>query len=731
MILTEEFRVIGMSCAACAQSVQSMLESLEGVDKAEVNFAAGSVTVKYNPELTGFDKMNHQLQSIGYGLEADWEKALLKSEEEEKRTARNARNKAILSIILAFPVFVIGMFLPPFPFYGEIQFILTLAILVFSGRNFFVKAWKLALHKQANMDTLIALGTGAAFIFSSVNLFFPDWIASHGLTVHYYFEAAAVVIALVLLGRYFEERSKAKTSQVLKSLLSLGVKEAWVIKEGKEVKIPVEKIKRDDIVKVLPGEKIPVDGKIIQGHAEIDESMLTGEAIPVFKESGHLVTGGTVNLNGVLHVQAQKVGSETVLSQIIRTIREAQSQKAPVQKLADKIAGVFVPVVIIISVITFIVWWLAGPSPSLTYAFITAITVLVIACPCALGLATPTALMVGVGAGARKGILIKNPSILEKTRKINVMVFDKTGTLTRGEALVSQIITFHEVKSLNILMKSLASQSSHILSQAIATYFKNEENTFVVENIQNLPGQGIAGMIDNKEYYLGNESLLSSHLIEIPEEVSKSAHQARLQGKSVVYFADNDKILTLILLSDPIKEEASEVIKKLHERGIEAYLLTGDHEYSARAIAEKCGIKNIKAGLKPDEKAAYLKELKEKGYHVAMVGDGINDGPAMALADIAIAMGSGNDIAIETADMVILKSNISKVLTALDLSEKTYQIIKQNLFWALFYNTVSIPIAAGVLYPVFHFLLNPMIAGAAMAFSSVSVVSNSLRLYKF
>ena len=725
------FKVEGMHCASCASSVETMLGSMEGVNQARVNFADESVFVEYDTESLDPSQMKEAVQKIGYDLVIEQKTDLDKEAAKEKEKLNKAGKKAFLSIAFSLPIFIISMFLPELPFRNWILLALTFPVITWFGREFFQIAWKQARHGTTNMDTLVALGTGAAFLFSLFNTVFPEYLLSRGITPHVYYEAAAVIISLILLGRYFEARAKSRTSDSIKRLMGLQVKTAKVLRNGEEIEVPVDQVAVDDIVQIRPGEKIPVDGRIIQGYSSVDESMITGEPLPVEKEKGDQVIGATLNKTGSFQIKAEKVGSDTVLSQIIQMVREAQGSKAPVQKLADKIAAIFVPVVIAIAVASAVIWYLAGPSPQLTYAFVTLVTVLIIACPCALGLATPTALMVGIGKGAENGILIRDATILEKVNRIDSIVVDKTGTITTGQPVVSDMrwINGQQDKKLLDLVYTVESRSEHPLAEAITDYLHGRaQNGYDLEAFDYQTGQGVRASYEDDELLIGNQGLMQQKNVTIPRELVEGIKEQQKGVASQVFVARNGRLELLFRIEDEIKPTSVKAIKALREDGIQVHMMTGDNSEVARNVADKTGIENYRAGVMPQDKLEYVKKLQAEGHRVAMVGDGINDSPALAQANIGIAMGKGTDVAIESAQITLVKGDLEKIRSAIELSKSTLKTIKQNLFWAFFYNVIAIPIAAGVLYPVNGFLLNPMVAGAAMSFSSVSVVMNSLRL---
>ena len=608
----------------------------------------------------------------------------------------------------------------------------TLPVLLVFGRDFFINAWRQLKHGHANMDTLVAVSTGVAFLFSLFNTLWPTYWTDRGLEAHIYYEAAAVIIALILLGRLLESRAKSNTSTAIRKLIGLQPKEVIrILEDGTEQVIPIKAVQPGDILLVKPGDKIPVDGSVTEGVSFVDESMITGEPVPVEKVTGTHVYTGTINQKGSFKFMAEKVGSETILAQIIKMVQEAQGSKAPVQQLVDRIAAIFVPAVIGIAALTFIGWMIAGGELAFTHALLTSVTVLVIACPCALGLATPTAIMVGIGKGAENNILIRDAQSLEQLCKVQAVVLDKTGTITEGKPVVTDIFWNPGIDlrhSMEVLL-FMESRSEHPLADAVVLHLTEEGiKTNLKGEFNSLTGQGIQGMINGESYFVGNRRLLEMNGISRESEQAEQADACSLEGKTVVYFADSKQVLALIVIADRMKPGAVKAIERLQAEGIEVYMLTGDNRITARAVADSIGLKHFKAEVMPSDKADFVKELQQQGKIVAMAGDGINDSQALAQADVSIAMGKGSDIAIDVAKITLITSDLNAIPKAWALSKQTVAAIRQNLFWAFIYNLIGIPLAAGILYPCCGFLLNPMIAAAAMAFSSVSVVTNSLRI---
>jgi Cu2+-exporting ATPase len=732
--VNQTFPLTGMSCATCALNIENLSKAQKGVVSASVNYASSSLWMEYNPDIILPSDIRKSIQSIGYDMideeQEDLEGAV---EEAQKKHFSVLKFKTIWSVVLAIPVVLIAMVFPEIPYANYIMMVLASLVLFVFGNQFFVNAWKLTKQRKANMDTLVAMSTSMAYLFSVFNTVFPEFLTAKGLDAHVYYEAAAVIIAFILLGKWFEEKAKSNTSTALKKLIGLQPKTVIkILPAGNEKIISIYEVVKDDILLVKPGVKIPVDGEVSRASSFVDESMISGEPIPVEKSKGDEVFAGTINQKGSFEIKANKVGKETILAQIIKSVQEAQGSKAPVQKLADKIAGIFVPVVIGISIFSFLIWLQFGGENAFTHGLLSMVTVLVIACPCALGLATPTAIMVGVGKGAENGILIKNAESLELAYKIDAIILDKTGTITEGKPrLTNKLwnVPEAEVEHFENILYSIESYSEHPLADAILTHLKKESHAkFVLDKFESISGKGALAVLGANKFYIGNRILIDDNNIQLPESFTKSVEKWSSEAKTLVYFADDRIVKAVFAIADNIKISSKRAIEKLQKKGIDVYMLTGDNEHSASALAKQAGISNYIANALPADKAEFTKQLQEKGKIVAMVGDGINDAHALAQADVSIAMGKGTDIAMDVAKMTIVSSDLLKIPQAIELSKRTLRTVKQNLFWAFIYNIIGIPIAAGLLYPFSGFLLNPMIAGAAMALSSLSVVSNSLRL---
>lgn len=731
-IKKQTFPVLGMSCAACAARVNKTLNRQEGVCSANVNLATAIATVEYDPSLCSPEMMKQAVQNAGFDLLIDTAKEAEKEAEDTHAAHyRQLKFRTIWAIILSLPVAIIGMFFMDMPYANYIMWILSTPVVFWLGSGFYVNAWKLLKHRSANMDTLVANSTGIAYLFSLFNLFFPDFWLSRGVTPHVYFEAASVIIAFILLGRTLEERAKGNTSAAIRKLMGLQPRTVIIDDGTGEREVSIDQIVPGNMIVVKPGERIAVDGTVTEGSSFIDESMLSGEPIPVCKSAGAKVYAGTINQKGSFRFRAEKVGADTMLSHIIHLVQEAQGSKAPVQRLVDKIAAVFVPAIMTIAVLTFIAWIVLAEN-GFTHGLLAAVTVLIIACPCALGLATPTAIMVGIGKGAENGILIKDAESLEMAKKIDTIVLDKTGTITEGKPVVTDIVWEAENADIQRIFLGLEKHSEHPLATAVVQALSqaNADNggDCLLTGFESITGKGVKASWNGKTYYAGNRRMLAEKGITISPVLSEKAEAFAQEAKTVIWFADEQQALATCAIADRIKETSKKVIAELQQRGISVVMLTGDNEQTARRIAAEAGIAEFRAEVLPQQKSEYIKQLQAEGKHVAMVGDGINDSAALAQADLSIAMGQGSDIAMDVAKMTIISSDLTKISEAIRLSTLTVRTIRENLFWAFIYNLTGIPVAAGVLYPFTGFLLNPMIAGAAMAFSSVSVVTNSLRL---
>jgi len=728
--IKKSFPVTGLSCASCAISVESMLKSQKGVIDANVNYAASNVLIEYQPSAGILNEFKKAVQSIGYDIITE-ENQKIQLEENKLNASYLLKHKTIWASVLTIPIVIISMFMMKFPYANWIMLVLSTPVVFWFGRSFFINAWRQLKHGMTNMDTLVALSTGIAWSFSLLNTLFPHLLMQGSTHPHVYFEASAVIIVFILLGKMLEENAKSNTSSAIKKLIGLQPnRTTLVISEGNEKDIAVSDIQIDNLLRVKPGERIPTDGDITEGVSFIDESTITGESMPVEKQTGDHVFAGTINQKGSFVMKAVKVGSETLLARIIQMVQEAQGSKPPVQKLVDKIASVFVPVVISLSIVSFTLWMIFGGAHPLTHALLAMVSVLIIACPCALGLATPTAIMVGIGKGAEQGILIKDADGLEQACRIDTIVFDKTGTITEGKPIVTDWIWRTEKTDvLKQILLSIESQSEHPLAEAITKTLNIESVKLVaIDQFESITGRGVIATIQGEKYIVGNEALMNESGIKLSDNDSRMINELHEQAKTVLYFGQKDKIHAIIAIADKIKTSSPKAIERLKQMDIEVHMLTGDNEQTAKSVSRQTGIDLYKSGLLPNEKAEYIQQLQKKGKIVAMVGDGINDSHAMAQADVSFAMGQGSDIAMDVAKMTISSSSLEAIPSAIILSQQTIRTIRQNLFWAFIYNLIGIPIAAGLLYPLNGFLLNPMIAGGAMALSSVSVVSNSLRL---
>jgi len=746
-----QLNVKGMHCASCVLKVEKAIKKVQNVKEANVNLATEKATVNYEGGIdlnqikkevqkTGYDielpekdKMQDMQGHDMYGMEGHDHAAMLKEQE-----IKDLKNKFILGAILSILI-LLGTY---YEFFGIniprssmfiILLLLTIPVQYYVGLMFHKNALRGLKHFNFDMDSLVSIGTNAAFIYSLFVIIFPNFFVGTSLRADVYFDTAAIIITLIVLGRYLEAKARSRTSLAIKKLIGLQAKTATVIRGNKEIKIPIEEVKINDILLVKPGEKIPTDGIVLFGYSSVDESMITGESIPVEKKVKDTVIGGTINKNGMLRVKAIKIGKDTMLSQIIKLVEEAQGSKAPIQRLADKIASIFVPIVVVASILTFIIWYFYGPDPRFNFALLNFIAVLIIACPCAMGLATPTAIMVGTGKGAEAGILIKEASALEMAHKANTIIFDKTGTLTKGKPEVTNIVALNGFKEKDVLLYSSIAEknSEHPLAESIINYAnKLKLKIPTATKFENIPGYGVKAHFRGKNILNGNRKLMQLNKINT-SQYENLLIKLEDEGKTAMLISVNKEIIGIIAVMDILKENSKEVVQELHNLGKEIIMITGDNERTGKAIAKQLGIDNVLAGVLPDGKVAEVKKLQSQGKIVAFVGDGINDAPALAQAELGIAIGSGTDVALESGSIVLVKSDLKDVVKAMKLSKFTLKKIKQNLFWAFIYNILGIPIAAGVLYPVFGFLLNPVIAAAAMAFSSVSVVSNSLLMRRY
>jgi P-type Cu2+ transporter len=730
---SEDFKVIGMTCAACAISVETYLKPQEGIRHVSVNYPNQSVHLEYDKTLISIEDIRRKVKEIGYDLLIG-SKEESRKEFEEKEVARLnvLKRKLIVAAIFSIPIFIIAMFfMGKIPHENYIMLGLSLPVIFWSGAEFYRIAWKKLLRFTSNMDTLVALSTGVAFLFSFFNTFFPSYFKSLGLAPHVYYESAVMIITLILLGRFFEEKAKGKTSSAIKNLMNLTPSHVTVIRNGEEIKIAQSEIIMGELIVLKPGDRVPVDGKVRKGDSYIDESMLTGEPVPIAKSKGDAVFAGTINQKGALRIFATKIGDETVLSQIIKLVEKAQSSKPEIQKLADKVAGIFAPIVIILSLVSFSIWYFLGPPPAFTHAFISLITVLIIACPCALGLATPTALMVGIGKGAEHGILIKDAQVLETAYKLDTLILDKTGTITKGKPSVNDQywIELEDIMQIKAVVLACERQSEHPIATAIVGALSASNHTEVaLEGFESITGHGVKARVGEANYLIGNESFLLQEEIRLKPEFEAKALAWKAAAKTVIYVARGKELVGLLAVSDQVKSSSKQAVRSLQELGLEVIMLTGDHPATAEAVAKEVGITTFRANFLPADKGEFIRQLQKEGKVVAMVGDGINDSNALAQANVGIAMGTGTDIAMESAGITVMNADLIQIRKAIELSQLSMKTIRQNLFWAFIYNIIAIPVAAGVLYPAFHFLLNPMVAGAAMSFSSISVLLNSLRL---
>ncbi|VAW67122.1 Lead, cadmium, zinc and mercury transporting ATPase; Copper-translocating P-type ATPase [hydrothermal vent metagenome] len=732
---TYRLSISGMACAGCVAGVENALNSVQGVQSAVVNFAEHTANVIAQVPV---EKLVQAVKDAGYDaaeLTAGEAEQIVEKEQQDFLYYKQSLKKSAFAALVGFPLFIAGLlgFLPPVVLLSDKVFwlviaVLTFAVMIYSGKHFYVGAWKSFRIHNANMDTLIALGTGTAWLFSMFVLLLTNWFPEN--SQHVYFEATAIIIALINLGSALESKAKGKTSEAIKRLIGLQPKTARVVRDGKEIDIPIEEVGLDETLRVRPGEKIPVDGKLIEGASTVDESMLTGEPLAIEKKVGDEVASGTINKSGSFLFVSTRIGKDTALAQIINMVRKAQASKPAIGKLVDKVAAVFVPVVLIFSVITFLIWFNVGPAPSFTYALVAMMTVLIIACPCALGLATPISIMVGVGKAAESGILIRNGDALQQAGKLQVIVLDKTGTVTQGRPAVTNIKSYTDINEDECLRlaASLETSSEHPLAEAVINAAQQRALTLMdIKDFQAIAGQGVTASVNEKMILLGNVKLMQQKNINV-DALQDEINAQSVQAKTPVYLAIDGKAAAVITIADPIKTDSKQAIAQMQQRGLKVVLLTGDNKTTAQAVAKAVGVDEVIGEVMPDEKAEKITQLQQAGNIVGMVGDGINDAPALAGADVGFAIGTGTDVAIESADITLMRGSLHGVVDAIIISRATVKNIKQNLFGAFIYNTVGIPVAAGILYPLMGLLLNPMIAGAAMAMSSVTVVSNANRL---
>ncbi|MBU0585982.1 heavy metal translocating P-type ATPase [Candidatus Micrarchaeota archaeon] len=721
-----ELVISGMHCASCAANISKNLSKTDGIVKANVNYATARANVEYDEEGISNEQIIGKIKMLGYSAQSDI--SYVDEQKIREKEKQNLENKLVFSMIFAVPAMVLGMFIMEFPYRLEILFFLATPVQFIVGWTFYKGAIDAAKNKTANMDTLIAIGTSTAYFYSVAALL--------GFVSEQYFEVSTMLIALVILGKYLEAIAKGRASEAIKKLLDLSPKKARVLKNGKEIMINAAHILVGDLIVVKPGEKVPTDGIVMRGNSSVDESMLTGESIPIEKNKGDNVFGATINGHGVLYIKAERIGAETTLAQIVKLVEEAQGSKASIQRYADSISAVFVPIVVGIAACAFI-WWYFVFHSAFSFALVVSVSVLVIACPCALGLATPTAIMVGSGMGAKIGVLFKNAEAIERMDKIDTVVFDKTGTITKGKPIVTDIIAFEnsiDEQKIIAVAASLEKNSEHPLADAIvAEAYVKKLNFFPVKKFKAFPGLGVRGLVNGKDIVLGNMKLMGQWKIKLDVEMKKKIKGFAQEGKTAMVLAEQTKVMGIVAVADVLKNEAETAVNELKGLGLNIWLISGDNKGVAEAIAKKAGIENIIANVLPQDKATEIKKLQGRGMKIAMVGDGINDAPALAQADLGITMGSGSDVAIESGQVVLMRSDIMDVVRAVKLGRATVGKIRQGFFWALFYNIIGIPIAAGVLYPFTGWLLSPVIAGGAMAFSSVSVVLNaiSLRLQSF
>ena len=737
----------GMSCASCANNIEEAIRSVPGVDACNVNFGAEQATVTYDPSKTDVAAIQDAVDAAGYAAQP-MQDDVLASEDDTERRERQAENRKLTRKVwvsgIVSAILVIGSlpammgvpipFIPMWLHHPWLQLALTAPVLFWAGSGFFINAWKALKRHTATMDTLVAIGTGTAYLYSLFPTFVPQWFINQGLSPDVYFEAAAVIIALILLGRLLENRAKGQTSEAIRKLMGLQAKTARVIRNGQEVDIPIAEVALGDVILVRPGEKIPVDGEIIDGSSTIDEAMVTGESVPVKKQPGDEVIGATLNKTGSFKFRATRVGKDTFLAQIVKLVQQAQGSKAPIQRLADQVTGWFVPAVIAIAITTFILWY--NIMGNVTMALITTVGVLIIACPCALGLATPTSIMVGTGKGAENGILIKGAESLEQAHKLQTIVLDKTGTITQGKPTVTDFVTVNGTANTNEmrllrLAASVERNSEHPLAEAVVQYAQSQGVELTnAQEFEAIAGSGVQGYVSDRFVQIGTHRWMNELGIDT-NALQQQWDRLEYLGKTVIWIAVDGNVEAIMGIADAVKPSSVHAIRALQKMGLEVVMLTGDNQRTANVIAREVGIERVFAEVRPDQKAATVERIQSEGNVVAMVGDGINDAPALAQADVGIAIGTGTDVAIAASDITLISGDLHGIVTAIQLSRATIRNIRQNLFFAFIYNVAGIPIAAGILYPIFGWLLSPIIAGAAMAFSSVSVVTNALRLRNF
>lgn len=729
-IISRVYPVVGMHCAACAARINKVLGKQAGVVECSVNLAANNVSLKYNSTVTTAENLAEAVDRMGFRLIVD-SGGETEAESEGKKRYKKLKTNTLWAILLSFPIVLLSMVFMNVPYANEIMALLATPVVLYFGRGFFVNAWKQLKQKSANMDTLVALSIGVAYLFSLFNMLYPEFWLKRGVQPHVYFEASSVIVAFILLGRTLEEKAKGNTTTAIKKLIGLAPKTAMLVSDdGSMNEVVIETIKVGDLIAVRPGEKIPVDGVVESGTSYVDESMLSGEAVPVSKTVDGTVYAGTINQKGSFKFRATKVGSDTMLAMIIRMVQEAQGSKAPLQRIVDKVAGVFVPVIVSIALLSMILWIALGGDDGVVHGILAFVTVVIIACPCALGLATPTAIMVGIGKGAENGILIKDAKSLEVAKNIDVVVLDKTGTITEGHPEVADVVPAEgiDIDAVANAVYSLESQSEHPLAEAIVMHFKMADAQLLeVRQFESVAGHGVEGVVAGRPYYVGNAKYLRSKGVKLESYLETRANELEQAAMTVVWVSDDERSLGIISVVDKVKQSSAEAVSRLHDMGITIYMLTGDNRATAEAVASQVGIQYYKASVLPQGKAEFIKKMQQEGHCVAMVGDGINDSAALAQADIGIAMGRGSDIALDISKMAIVKNDLTKIPQAIKLSKRIVRTIHQNLFWAFVYNMIGVPVAAGILFPINGFLLNPMIAGAAMAMSSVSVVTNSLQ----